>query len=295
MKFRAVITDSVHMRELLNVVTIFSRINKNLIINIQPAKVVIQIETEVEASQCLWCEIDAGEQGRSSQGYFSEYVMDGVDKEHNQIYLAVVAAHMVRALSYVRNNAVDYLKFKLVKQDRACLAVEFSGTSHNDSDIMCPKLQHDIPVTIAPRSEWRNFELPFDTVYDLTMLLPTVKSLRGLLDKKKNISPSVTIYATLAGELSLVVETDIVTVASHYRGLQCSRARPPDEEDSEAEPLTEAACKVDAKKLATLFESVNFCDMKMIANIKNDHLFNVKFEIKDNVFINFILPAVDFE
>lgn len=296
MKFRAVITDSVHMRELLNVVTIFSRINKNLIINIQPSKVLIQIETEVEASQCLWCEIDAGEQGRrSSQGYFSEYVMDGVDKEHNQIYLAVVAAHMVRALSYVRNNAVDYLKFKLVKTDRACLAVELSGTSHNDSDIMCPKLQHDIPVTIAPRSEWRNFELPFDTVYDLTMLLPTVKSLRGLLDKKKNISPSVTIYATLAGELSLVVETDIVTVASHYRGLQCSRARPPDEEDSEAEPLTEAACKVDAKKLATLFESVNFCDMKMIANIKNEHLFNVKFEIKDNVFINFILPAVDFE
>lgn len=290
MKFRAVITDSINIRELLNVATIFSRINKNLIINIQPSKVIIQIETEVEASQCLWCEIDAS-------GYFSEYVMDGVDAEHNQIYLAVVAANLVRALSYAKTNAVDYVKFKLVKTDIACLAVEFCGTSLNDSEtVMTPKVKHDIPVTIAPRSEWRNFKLPLDAVYDLTVLLPTVNSLRGLLDKKKNISPSVTIYATLAGELSLVVETDVVTVASHYRGLQCNRARPPMDRDvTEEPPLTEAACKVDTKKLANLFESVNFYDMKMVANVKNEQLFNVKFELKENVFISFILPAVDFE
>ncbi|XP_065073442.1 checkpoint protein HUS1 [Ochlerotatus camptorhynchus] len=292
MKFRAVITDTLCMRELLDIVTTFSRINRNIAINIQPSKVIIQIEGEVEAGQCLWCEIDAS----NRNGFFSEFVMDGVDAEHNQIYLMAATSNLVQALSYTRNNTMDYVKMKLVKTDVACLEVEMSGIVHNESDIMNPKVQHQIPVTVVPRSEWGNFDLPLDMVYDLTVMLPSVKSLKGLMDKKKNMSPSVTIYATLAGELSLVVETDVVTVASHFKGLQCARAKPPDGGETEPEQETlEAACKVDAKKLSTLLESVDFCETKMIANIKNEHLLKIKFEMREHVFMNFILPAVDFE
>ncbi|XP_055591672.1 checkpoint protein HUS1 [Uranotaenia lowii] len=294
MKFRAMIVDSVYMRELLNIVTTFSRINKNLIINIQPTKVMIQIEAEVEAGQCLWCEIGV-------QGFFSEYVMDGIDTDYNQIYMVVLAANLVQALAYVRSNHVEYLKLKLSKTDMVCLSVEMSGTTHNDSDIICPKIKHDIPITVAPRTDWVNFNLPLDVAYDLTVLLPGIKSLKSLLDKKKNLSPSVTLYATLGGELSLVVETNLVTVASHYKGIQCSRAKPPDQSNvsrtsnNSSAGLEEASCKVDSKKLSILLESVNFFDLKMIANIKNEHLVNIKLVVRDNVFLNFILPAVDFE
>lgn len=296
MKFRAVITDTLCMRELLDIVTTFSRISRNIAINIQPKKVIIQIEGDVEAGQCLWCEIDATDRS----GFFSEFVMDGVDEQHNQIYLMAAASNLVQALSYTRNNSMDYVKMKLVKTDVACLAVEMSGIVHNESDVMNPKVQHQIPVTVVPRSEWSNFDLPLDMVYDLTVMLPSVKSLKGLMDKKKNMSPSVTIYATLAGELSLVVETDIVTVASHFKGLQCARGKPPDTDgqttvDPEEEQTLEASCKVDAKKLSTLLESVDFCESKMIANIKNEHLLKIKFELREKVFMNFILPAVDFE
>lgn len=280
------------MRELLDIVSTFSRINRNIAINIQPSKVIIQIEGEVEAGQCLWCEIDASDRN----GFFSEFVMDGVDAEHNQIYLMAATSNLVQALSYTRNNSMDYVKMKLVKTDVACLAVEMSGIVHNESDIMNPKVQHQIPVTVVPRSEWGNFDLPLDMAYDLTVMLPSVKSLKGLMDKMKNMSPSVTIYATLTGELSLVVETDVVTVASHFKGLQCARAKPPDGDETEPENVTlEAACKVDAKKLSTLLESVDFCETKMIASIRNEHLLKIKFEMREHVFMNFILPAVDFE
>lgn len=292
MKFRAVITDTLCMRELLDIVSTFSRINRNIAINIQPSKVIIQIEGEVEAGQCLWCEIDASDRN----GFFSEFVMDGVDAEHNQIYLMAATSNLVQALSYTRNNSMDYVKMKLVKTDVACLAVEMSGIVHNESDIMNPKVQHQIPVTVVPRSEWGNFDLPLDMAYDLTVMLPSVKSLKGLMDKMKNMSPSVTIYATLGGELSLVVETDVVTVASHFKGLQCARANVPDGGETEPEDVTlEAACKVDAKKLSTLLESVDFCETKMIASIRNEHLLKIKFEMREHVFMNFILPAVDFE
>ncbi|XP_019529727.3 checkpoint protein HUS1 [Aedes albopictus] len=294
MKFRAVITDTLCMRELLDIVTTFSRITRNIAINIQPSKVIVQIEGDVEAGQCLWCEIDASDR----KGFFSEFVMDGVDAEHNQIYLMAAASNLVQALSYSKSNSMDYIKIKLVKTDVACLAVEMSGIVHNESDVMNPKVQHHIPVTVAPRSEWSNFDLPLEMVYDLTVMLPSVKALKGLMDKKKNMSPSVTIYATLGGELSLVVETDVVTVASHFKNLQCRRGKPPDgahDRGEEEQENLEAACKVDSKKLFTLFDSVDFCETKMIANIKNEHLLKIRFEMREKGFMNFILPAVDFE
>ncbi|XP_058837334.1 checkpoint protein HUS1 [Topomyia yanbarensis] len=294
MKFRAIINDTIHMRELFNIITTCSRINRNIVINVQPSKFFIQIETEVEAAQCLWCEIDAS----NRSGFFSEYVMDGVDEAHNQIFLTALAANLVRALSSLRNTSVNDVKLKLVKTDIACLMVEINGIMNNDSDVMCPKIQHAIPVTVAPRSEWKNFNLPLDMDYDLTIVMPSFKSLQGLIDKMKNLAPAVTIYVTLAGELSLVVETDVVTVGSHYKRLQSGRARRPNNADDaaeEVESLTEAACRVDSKKLATLLESLNCFNMKMIANIKHETLFNVTYEMKDNVFMNFVLPAVEFE
>ncbi|XP_055628127.1 checkpoint protein HUS1 [Toxorhynchites rutilus septentrionalis] len=288
MKFRAIITNYVNMRELIDILTTFARINKFLVINIQPKKFIIQTETEVESGQCLWCEIDA----TSREGFFSDYVMDGVDQSHNQIFLTVTAISLVQALSYIRGNAVEYLKIKLAKATIACLAIEISGTCHIETDVVRPKVQHEVPVTVVPRSEWSNFELPLEMMYDLSMLLPSFKSLKGLIDKKKNISPAITVYCTLAGEFSLVVETSVVTVASHYKGLECARARTTDANSGD---IREAACKVDSKKLANLLESIHFYDMKMFANIKNDQLLNIMFEMKDGVFLNLVLPAVDFE
>ncbi|XP_055531533.1 checkpoint protein HUS1 [Wyeomyia smithii] len=285
MKFRAIVTDNVHIRELLNIVTTLSRINRNIIINVQPSKVVLQIEADVETGQCLWCEIDAADRG----AFFSEYVMDGIDEQHNQFYLTVVAANLVRALSW--NHSIDYLKLKLEKTELVYLAVEMTGVSHNEEDFMCPKVNHQIPVTVVPRSEWNHFNLPQTVQYDLTTTLPSIKSLRALMEKKKNLSPAVTVYATATGELSLVVETDIVTVGSHYKGLESSwcAGRPP------AANGEDAACRVDSKKLSTILESINCCNLRMVANIKHEHLFNIRFEIKDNVFISFILPAIDFD
>ncbi|XP_058466488.1 checkpoint protein HUS1 [Malaya genurostris] len=293
MKFRAVIIDTIHMRELLNIITTCSRINRNFAINIKPSKMFIQIETNVEAAQFLWCEIDTS----NRNGFFSEYVMDGVDEEHNEIYLTGQSANFVRALSTLKNTPVNYMKLKLIKTDLAYLMVEISGTVNNDGEIICPKIQHSIPVTVVPRSEWISFHLPLNMDYHLTTSMPSIKSLQGLLDKMKNLSPSVTIYVTLAGEFSLVVETDVVTVGSHYKGLQSGLAQSLDTADAteETETLTEAACRVDSKKLCTLLECLNCFDMKMMANIKNQISFNVKYEIRDNVFMNFVLPAVEFE
>uniref|UniRef100_A0A182Y728 Checkpoint protein n=1 Tax=Anopheles stephensi TaxID=30069 RepID=A0A182Y728_ANOST len=294
MKFRAVMNDGINIKEFLNVISTFSRMQKNLIINVQPGKLILQIESEAYDGQYLWCEIDAS----LRDGFFSEYIMDGIDSEHNQIYMTCLAASFLRALSYVRNNPVDYIKLKLIKTHMPCLAVEMSATISNDQDVLTPKIQHAIPITVVPRSEWNQYEIPHEVEYDLSIAMPSAKSLRTLLDKKKNLAPTVTLYATLNDELSLVVETEVVTVASHYRNLKCVPARKPTgghEPQDQPTNLSEASCRVDTKKLATLFETINFYDMIMTANLRHEQALNIRFDMRQNAFVNYILPATNFE
>ncbi|XP_052891509.1 checkpoint protein HUS1 [Anopheles moucheti] len=293
MKFRAVISDGINIKEFLNVISTFSRMEKNLIINIQPKKLLLQIESEAYDGQYLWCDINAS----LRDGFFSEYTMDGIDSEHNQIYMTCLANSFLRALSYVRNNAVDYIKLKLIKTSMPCLAVEMSATISNDQDVLTPKIQHAIPITVVPRSEWNQYEIPLEIEYDLSIAMPSAKSLRMLLDKKKNLAPTVTLYATLSDELSLVVETEVVTVASYYRNLKCVPARKPTDQEPHEQPtnLSEASCRVDTKKLAALFETINFYDIVMTANIRHEQALNIRFDMRQNAFVNYILPATNFE
>ncbi|XP_053659083.1 checkpoint protein HUS1 [Anopheles marshallii] len=293
MKFRAVISDGINIKEFLNVITTFSRMEKNLIINVQPKKLLLQIESEAYDGQYLWCDIDAS----LREGFFSEYIMDGIDNEHNQIYMICLASSFLRALSYVRNNAVDYIKLKLIKTHMPCLAVEMSATISNDQDVLTPKIQHAIPITVVPRNEWNQYEIPLEVEYDLSIAMPSAKSLRMLLDKKKNLAPTVTLYATLSDELSLVVETEVVTVASHYRNLKCAPARKTTDQQPHEQltNLSEASCRVDTKKLAALFETINFYDMVMTANIRHEQALNIRFDMRQNAFVNYILPATNFE
>ncbi|KFB47226.1 AGAP011361-PA-like protein [Anopheles sinensis] len=292
MKFRAVMSDYSHIREFLNIISTLSRMHKNLIINVQPDKVILQVDAEAYDGQYLWCEINA----TNREGFFSEFVMDGIDGTYNQIYMTATATSFVRALSFVKTNAVDYVKLKLIKTHMPCLSVEMSGSISNLQDVITPKIQHSLPVTIVPRSEWDQYELPLAMDYDLSIIMPSTKSLRALLDKKKNLAPTLVLYATMNDELSLVVETEVVTVASHYRNLKCVPAvRTSEDQAGQLTNLSEASCRVDTKKLAALFETINFCEMVMTANIRHEQALNIRFDIQQHAFVNFILPATNFE
>ncbi|ETN67774.1 mitotic and DNA damage checkpoint protein hus1 [Anopheles darlingi] len=294
MKFRAVISDYTHVKEFCNLISTLSRMQKNLIINIQPSKVMLQIEAEACDGQFLWCDIDA----TNREGFFSQYDMDGVDAGHNQIYMVTVGTSFVRALSYVRNNCVEYVKLKLIRTSlMPCLSVEMAGTISNQSeaDAISSKMQHSLPITIVPRNEWDQYELPLEMPYDLSIAMPSIRSLRALLDKKKTLAPTVTLYTTMNDEMSLIVETDLVTVASHYRHLKCVPAVQRSTGDEQFTHLSEACCRVDSKKLAAIFEIISMSDVVVTANVRHELALNICFDMHQMCSLNYILPATNFD
>ncbi|XP_058067242.1 checkpoint protein HUS1 [Anopheles bellator] len=287
MKFRAVVSEDALVKAFLQVVSTVSKADKQIIINVQPTKMILQIEAAACEGQYVWCEMV---QGR----FFSEFAMDGIDATHNQIYMVAQASSFVRALSFVRHSTVRYLKIKLIKTAATpCLSFEIAGDIDSNQDVIYPKVEHSLPVTIMPRSEWQQFQLPHELRYDISIALPTIKSLRALLEKKKNLAPTVTLYVTMNGELSLVVETDVVTVASHYRDLElsprCGRV------GQESTKMSEASCRVETRKLAALFETIYIFGAAMTASIRHEQALIISCDMLQACVLNFILPAMNFE
>lgn len=89
-----------------------------------------------------------------------------------------------------------------------------------------------------------NFQLEFD--------MPSLKSLKALCDAMKNLSPTLTIYGCLGGELRFVVDTDSLMVSNRYinRNVQKTNYDGMPQIDGD-----EVACTVNAKQLAFHFIS----------------------------------------
>lgn len=280
MKFRAVINDNAAMKEFLNIILTLSKLDKSITLNIHPEKLVLFICcADSDSTPVFWCNIKANE-------YFSEYAMGGVDSDHNEIYLAFNAQYMVSALNYTRNT-LNHVKIKLTKKQHPCLTIEVDKPSTTSSDNR--EIINDVPIIIIPRKDWHNFQLPTDLQYELTATLPKYKSFKSLMEKMKNLSPATQFCLSAKGEASFVVETDRVTVASHYSNLRIAKHSPDISSDFET------SCKIDSKKLFNILSACQFIDVNIFISIIQDHLLKIDFSVRDDCKLNCILPAVSFD
>lgn len=83
--------------------------------------------------------------------------------------------------------------------------------------------------------------------------MPSLKSLRVLCDKMKNLSSTITICSVSTGDLSFIVETDSIIVVSRYFNLKIDQIS--DCVDIDNRNL-EIGCRIDTKNLAMCFGSL---------------------------------------
>lgn len=141
---------------------------------------------------------------------------------------------------------------------------------HNSNNYR--RLVHDLPVSIIPVREWDEYQQPKIKEYNvrksntsknfffwmsyskqISIQMPSIKSLRVLCDKMKNLSPTITICCLSSGDLSFIVETDSAIVVSRYFNLILDHCAGRNEDKSQ--PL-EICCRVDTKQLSMCFGSI---------------------------------------
>ncbi|CAN7983072.1 unnamed protein product [Ixodes hexagonus] len=209
MKFRARIVDIVCVQQFSKIVQTISKLAKIAAVRITLDTVYFIVNEEaVNGGGFLWADVP-------QETIFQEFNMQGVSEEFNEIYLEVVIEHLVRALR--SSIAAKSLKIKLTKKQTPCLSLEIELPSLVSTN---RTVVHDVPVSVIPRRLWGNFAEPEVEVANIITYMPSLKVLKTILEKMKNLNTYVTISISTDREMTMSVQTDMVTVTTHFKGLQ---------------------------------------------------------------------------
>lgn len=282
MKFRAMMQDPEYMREFLYIIQTLSKLAKTCVMKISLDRVYfVANEESGSTAPLVWVEIDP-------QQYFAEYTMQGVDSENDpHIVLNIPTLNLGTALSLLRNNP-SYCKLKLTNLQFPCLTIDIDAATKSSDKSR--RAMHHVPVDVIPRCDWPHFAVPTVPACKLVLNVPSNRLIRGLIDKIKNLSPTIIFYATSAGEMNLVAETDMATITTRYQNLEL-RTMNPGESDKNKEQI-EASCSVDCKKTALFFSALQIPSTELSCGIADDRLIHLEVNVRDGVTIHSKLPAV---
>lgn len=85
--------------------------------------------------------------------------------------------------------------------------------------------------------------------------MPSLKSLRVLCDKMKNLSSTITVCSVSTGDLSFIVETESIVVVSRYFNLKIDQASNCVDTERDSQNV-DIKCHIDTKNLSTCFGSL---------------------------------------
>ncbi|XP_016987708.1 checkpoint protein HUS1 [Drosophila rhopaloa] len=276
MKFRALMQDPQYMREFQAIVATLAKLAKDCVMILGPRQMhfIVNEDQSSTASPLVWASIAAEE-------YFPEYRMEAALPEHEFIVLSMSSASLGRALSVLRNVGTNNCKFKLQRIQFPCISV--IATVLLSSSTEAREVVHDVPVSIIPASDWPAYVVPKVPNSQLVLSLPTLRLLRSLIDKLKNVSPSLEFQVNIDGELNVIATSEMSTVTSRFqklllRSLEASQQ--------------EASCCVDSRKASAFFGSLQVSNDELTIGIDRDHSIHMQIDVRQDVVLHSILPAV---
>uniref|UniRef100_A0A3B4FSB9 Checkpoint protein n=1 Tax=Pundamilia nyererei TaxID=303518 RepID=A0A3B4FSB9_9CICH len=275
MKFRGKIIDIACLNHFTRVVTTISKLTKMCVLRLTPDNLFFVLSGKVaNGGVSMWCEL-------SQANFFDEYQMEGVSSEDNEICLEVTPENLSRALKTVQNAKA--VKVKLTKKHCPCLTIAAElPTLSSVSRVVT----HDVPVDVIPRRLWHEFKEPSMPDFDVSIYLPPLKTMKNIVDRMKNLSNFLVIEANLNGEMNLKIETDLVSVTTHFRDL----GNPPwGKNTRDPESMVEA--RVDIRRLQQFLVGQQVNPSKAMCNIVHQSVLHLIL-LHEDMSLQYFIPAV---
>ncbi|TRY69862.1 hypothetical protein DNTS_015324 [Danionella cerebrum] len=260
MKFRAKIIDVGCLNNFTRVVNTVSRLSKMCVLRITCDHLFFVLSGRVASGGVsMWCEL-------AQENFFDEFQLEGVSPEANEIFLEISPENLSRALKTAQN--AKSVKIKLTRRNYPCLSLHAELPSLSSSSRV---VTHDIPVSIY---------------------LPPLKTMKSVVDRMKNLSNHLVLEANLNGEMNLKIQTDLVSVTTHFKEL----GNPPWGEDHSPssphrEPELMAETQVDIKKLQQFLTSQQVNPSRALCNIVHQRILHLIF-LHEDVSLQYFIPAV---
>lgn len=287
MKFRAKLIDITCIQQFTNIVATVSKLIKVCTLRLTSDKIYfILSETVVNGGVQIWCELP--------QGHFcDEYAMQGASTEANEIFLELSPENLLRALK--TGHSARWIKLKLTNKHSPCLTVEVDLPTVGSHQRLAV---HDIPITIIKRRNWADYAEPEMPNFDVSIAMPTLKLLKNVVDKMKNISNFVVLSANQSGEMKLSVETDMVAVNTHFRDLFNPTWRKDGGDDaSQASRVSQrdatefAEARIDIRRFAQFLSSQHVNPSRVVCNIVDNRVVHF-YLMHDDVSLQYFMPVV---
>jgi len=283
MRFRGRLVDIGCIQHFTRVLSTISKIVKECALRLTLTKMYfILCEGVANGGVSIWCEM-------AQAHFFSEYNLDGLSDEFNEIYLEVMPDTLVRCLKSAQN--AKSVKIKLTKRHTACLTFEIElATLSNRSRIVT----HDVPVKVIPQRRWDEFEEPQMPDFDVSLYMPQLKIVRNVVDRMKNLDHNLNILANRKGELVLKVDTNMAVIATYFRDLD----QPPwGNKDSSCNESTNSddteyfSAIIDVKKFAQFLIGQQVNPLKVVCNIVDEKMAHFLL-LHDDVTLQYFLPHI---
>ncbi|XP_028288990.1 checkpoint protein HUS1 [Parambassis ranga] len=284
MKFRGKIVDVACLNHFSRVVTTISKLTKMCVLRLTPDNLFFVLSGKVgNGGVSMWCEL-------SQANFFDEYQMEGVSSEDNEICLEVTPENISRALKTVQNAKA--VKVKLTKKHCPCLTVIAELPTLSSINRV---VTHDVPVDVIPQRLWHEFKEPDMPDFDVSIYLPPLKTMKNVVDRMKNLSNFLVIEANLNGEMNLKIETDLVSVTTHFKDL----GNPPWGDDASQDagpsqsrdPDTMAEARVDIRRLQQFLMGQQVTPSRAMCNIVHQRVLHLIL-LHEDVSLQYFIPAV---
>ncbi|VDO09759.1 unnamed protein product [Rodentolepis nana] len=308
MKFRVRTNDSGSIDYFANTIQMLANLTKNCALRIRKDTIAFIVrERSVQGGTEAWCELN-------QSSVFSECVCEGLSPEQDEILLEVIPEEILLCLRGISSasvhgissngsgvltsqsnsavgssgvtlprgqttlhnfiNTARSLKIKLVRRKTPCLALEVEQASISGRS---RAVWHFIPVHIVPLRLWSDFgDIP-DPDFDLSIFLPSIKSLRQFVDRMKHFARFIIIKATGSGVLYLEINMEtLARVRLTFRGLRARNWHVSEEDRTSKEDNYDEqeafSATVDIRRFSQLLSAQRIQPGWFVCNIVQDHL-----------------------
>lgn len=276
---------NVHLRKCLlcplavGVSNMIAKLAKTCTLRISPERLNFILSDKLASGGVsMWCELE-------QENIFSEFQMEGVSAENNEIYLELTSENLSRALKTAQNARA--LKIKLTNKHFPCLTVSVELLSSSSSSRI---VMHDIPIKVIPRRLWKDLQEPSIPDADVSIYLPALKTMKSVVEKMKNISNGLVIEANLNGELNLKIETELVCVTTHFKDLG-NPLLPSESVSQNRHPEDMVTVNIDIRKLLQFLAGQQVTPTRAVCNIVNNRTVHFDLLLED-ISLQYFIPAL---
>jgi len=212
---------------------------------------------------------------------FDDYIIES--QNNNEISFQINLVNLLKALK--SGAFAQEIHMKLTKKD----GTAFLSFAILVNPVKSISIAQDIPVQILTPVQLQAYTEPMLPDPEVYIMMPPLKSLKNVIERMKNIDQYLILQANMAGEFTLKVQTDNISVATFYRKLEHPHVEGKDPPSTN--PDQKAKVKVDVKKFSRFLYSHIIVPRNVICCIVEDTAL-VLHVLLDDLFITYYIPVL---